>query len=130
MVFRILLEYGADPVLTDVHERNSMMYACALSLKREVELLIKDCDYDLHATDIHGDTMLHVCAKTGNTEVLRHRTQGDAEIQTEHQHPEQELPHPTLFGHHELDGVKPPRCCTKLEVFPGSLHRALITLFP
>ena len=55
MVFRILLEHGADPVLTDVHGKNSMMYACALSLKREVELLIKDCDYDLHAADIHGD---------------------------------------------------------------------------
>ena len=29
-----------------------------------------DCDYDLNAADIHGDTVLHVYAKTGNTEVL------------------------------------------------------------
>ena len=46
------------------------MYACAMCLKREVELLIGDCDYDLNATDIHGDTMLHMCARTGDTEVL------------------------------------------------------------
>ncbi len=71
MVFKILLEHGADPVLTDMHGRNSMMYACAVSLKRDVELLIKDCDYDLNAADIYGDTMLHVCAKAGNIEVLR-----------------------------------------------------------
>lgn len=70
MIFKILLEHGADPVLIDVHGRNCIMYACAMRLKREVEMLIRDCDYDLNAADIYGDTMLHVCARTGDTKVL------------------------------------------------------------
>ena len=69
-IFKILLEHGADPALSDVEGRNCVMYACALSLRREVELLIKDCDYNLNAVDMYGDTILHVCAKTGNTEVM------------------------------------------------------------
>ncbi len=66
-IFKILLEHGADPAPSDVDGRNCVMYACALSLKREVELLVKDCDYDLKTADIYGDNVLHVCAKTGNT---------------------------------------------------------------
>ncbi len=60
-IFKILLGHGADPALSDVDGRNCVMYACALSLKREVELLVKDCDYDLNTADIYGDNVLHVC---------------------------------------------------------------------
>ena len=70
-IFETLLEYGAEPRLTDVHGRNSVMYACALSLLREVSMMIEDCEYDLNVTDDHGDTLLHICAKAGNVDVLK-----------------------------------------------------------
>ena len=69
-ILKALLEHGADPTLTDVQGRNSVMYGCALGLKGVTELLVKDCDYDLNATDKYGDTILHVCAKAGGPKVL------------------------------------------------------------
>ena len=69
-IIKILIEHGADPTLTDVQGRNSVMYGCALGLKGVTELLVKDCDYDLNATDKYGDTILHVCAKAGGPKVL------------------------------------------------------------
>ena len=69
-IFKALLKYGADPSLTDARGRSSVMYACALSLKDEVELMVKDCDYNLNATDMYGDTALHMCTKAGDTDTL------------------------------------------------------------
>ena len=69
-IVKTLLQHGADPSLTDVRGRSSVMYACALSLKDEVELMVKDCDYNLNATDMYGDTALHMCAKAGDTDTL------------------------------------------------------------
>ena len=69
-IFRALVHHGASPFLTDVYGRNSVMYACALALRDEVELLVKDCDYDLNAKDRYGDTALHMCAKAGDVRVL------------------------------------------------------------
>jgi ankyrin repeat protein len=69
-IFRCLLKYGADPTLRDVYGRNSLMYACALAHRDETRFMIKDCDYDLNATDMYGDTLLHFCAKVGCPQVL------------------------------------------------------------
>ena len=69
-IFKCLLKHGADPMLCDVYGRNSIMYACALGLRDATQLMIKDSDYDLNATDMYGDTLLHFCAKTGNVQVL------------------------------------------------------------
>ena len=69
-IIRILLQHGADPSLTDVYGRSCVMYACGLSLKEEVELLIKNSEYNLNMADVFGDTTLHVCAKAGVAEVL------------------------------------------------------------
>ena len=70
-IFKTLLEFGADPCLTDVNGRTCVMYACALSLEKEVYILIQGCDYDLSVADLHGDTALHICAKAGDVEVLK-----------------------------------------------------------
>ncbi len=70
-IINSLLNHGSDPILTDSFGRNSYMYACGLSLEKEVMLLIKDTDCDLNATDLKGDTLLHICAKTGKVDILR-----------------------------------------------------------
>lgn len=69
-VMRTLLEHGADPSLPDAHGRSSVAYACALSLRDEVECMVKDCDYNLNTADRCGDTPLHMCAKAGDPETL------------------------------------------------------------
>ena len=69
-IFKLLLQHRANPCLTDVYGRSCVMYACGLSLKEEVELLIKNSEYDLNTADVFGDTALHVCAKVGVAEVL------------------------------------------------------------
>ena len=69
-IFQCLLKHGADPTLRDVYGRNSMMYVCALGLRDETQLMVKDSDYNLNATDMYGDTLLHFCAKAGNVKVL------------------------------------------------------------
>ena len=69
-LIKTLLNHGADPSLPDALKRNSIMYACALSLREEVKLLVKDCDYDLNTMDLYRDTLLHICAKAGDQQVL------------------------------------------------------------
>lgn len=69
-IIQVLLRHGADPSLPDAHGRNSVMHACALSLRDEVELLVKDCDFELNAVDSGGDTALHWCAKAGDPDTL------------------------------------------------------------
>ncbi len=70
-IFQHLLSHGADPSLSDLCGRNGYMYACGLSLEKELLLLIKYSETDLNVTDVHGDTLLHICAKTGNANMLR-----------------------------------------------------------
>lgn len=70
-IFKSLLHYEADPTLTDAAGQSSLMYACALNLNDEMELLLKNTIYTCFgSTDLRGNTLLHVSAMSGNTTIL------------------------------------------------------------
>lgn len=70
-MLKMLLNSSVNPMSTDSEGRNSLMYACALPLHDEVEILVNNSYCDFKAVDAHGNTVLHFCALAGNSSVLR-----------------------------------------------------------
>ena len=70
-IFKQLLSFEADVMLSDAVGQNSLVYCCALRLDEEAELLLKSTIYTCFKdADVYGNILLHVCAKSGNTSLL------------------------------------------------------------
>jgi len=70
-VFRSLIQHDVDIELADSNGRDCIMYACALSLKEEVKVLLESRMYGLYSMDDGWNTPLHVCARYGSVDVLK-----------------------------------------------------------
>ncbi len=71
MMIQTLLLHEADPTLTDCFGRNTLMYACATRLKDELRILCDTWRWNFDETDNFGNTMVHVCSKYGNSDILK-----------------------------------------------------------
>lgn len=69
-IIQLLLQYGADPSLTDDHNRNCLMYACAVKSSDSINEMLQASEYDFYAPDCDGNTLLHLCAMVGDSNVL------------------------------------------------------------
>ena len=58
-IIQLLLQYGAVPSLTDNHNRNCLMYACALKSSDSINAMLQASEYDFYASDCDGNTLLH-----------------------------------------------------------------------
>ena len=71
IIFKQLLSFEADVMLSDAVGQNSLVYCCALRLDEETVLLFKSTIYTCFKdADVYGNILLHVCAKSGNTSFL------------------------------------------------------------
>ena len=69
-IIQLLLQYGAVPSLTDNHNRNCLMYACALKSNDSINAMLQASEYDFYASDCDGNTLLHLCAMVGDSDIL------------------------------------------------------------
>ena len=69
-IIQLLLQYGAVPSLADNHNRNCLMYACALKSCDSINTMLQASEYDFYASDCDGNTLLHLSAMVGDTNVL------------------------------------------------------------
>jgi len=69
-IFKSLFQYGIDLELKDSYGQNGLMYTCAKDLKEELKFILDHFDCNFYNTDVHGNTLLHVCAKYSSPEVL------------------------------------------------------------
>ena len=65
-ILKLLLEHGANPTLKDMHGRSSLVYACAFCVHECVHSMLLNHDFDLSDIDQEGNTLLHICAMTGD----------------------------------------------------------------
>lgn len=70
-VVQLLLQFGANPSLTDSERRNCLMYACALRSCESISTMLQASEYDFYDTDWHGNTLLHLCAMVGDPDILK-----------------------------------------------------------
>ena len=69
-ITQLLLQYGAVPSLADNHNRNCLMYACAVKSTDSINAMLQASEYDFYASDCDGNTLLHLCAMVGDPNVL------------------------------------------------------------
>lgn len=69
-IIQLLLQYGAGPSLADNHNRNCLMYACALKSNDSINAMLQASEYDFYASDCDGNTLLHLCAMVGDSNML------------------------------------------------------------
>jgi hypothetical protein len=69
-IIQLLLQYGAVPSLTDNSSRNCLMYACAVKSSDSINAMLQASEYDFYASDCDGNTLLHLCAMVGDSNVL------------------------------------------------------------
>ena len=69
-IFRSLFRYEVNPELADVYGQNSLMYTCAKNLKDELQVVLDHYVCSFYNADIHGNTLLHICAKYSSVEVM------------------------------------------------------------
>ena len=69
-IFKSLFQYEVNPELTDVYGQNSLMYTCAMNLKDELQIVLDHFVCSFYNADIHGNTLLHICAKYSSVEVM------------------------------------------------------------
>ena len=69
-ITQLLLQYGAVPSLADNHNRNCLMYACAVKSTDSINAMLQASEYDFYASDCDGNTLLHLCAMVGEPNVL------------------------------------------------------------
>ena len=69
-IVQLLLQYGAVPSLTDNYNRNCLMYACAVKSSDSINAMLQTSEYDFYASDCDGNTLLHLSAMVGDSNVL------------------------------------------------------------
>ena len=70
-IVQLLIQFGAVPSLADNHQRNCLMYACALRSCESVSSMLQAAEYDFYATDCDGNSVLHLCAMVGDADILK-----------------------------------------------------------
>lgn len=71
--FEILLQVGANPWVSDIYHRNTLMWACLFRRDREIHVLLETVNsMDLLQTDIHGNTALHLAVTSGSAASVKH----------------------------------------------------------
>ncbi len=79
-VFKSLIQHDVNIELTDVDGRDCFMYACAMTSKEDVQLLLDSRMYGLYSMDNQWNTPLHICARYGNLDVLNFLLQRMAKL--------------------------------------------------
>ncbi len=69
-IFRHLFRHRVDPELTDSRGCNSLMYVCALKLKKELKFVLDNFICSFYNKDDEGNTLLHVCARYSTVDVM------------------------------------------------------------
>ncbi len=70
MTFKNLFHHNVDPELTDIQGHNSLMYVCALNLKKELNIILDNFICSFYNKDVGGNSLLHVCAKYSSVDVM------------------------------------------------------------